>query len=125
MTLPVGGRSTQIVFGTPKESGEGVNVLEGRVVTDTDSKTLTYILNKPIVNRDGSQDGIYTLNVQAADTAGNTKTYNYQLIYDTQLPTLVSTTPAANETVSALSQVQVKLDEVTSGIDFLAKYLPT
>ena len=112
-------RSTQIVFGTPKESGEGVNVLEGRVVTDTDSKTLTYILNKPIVNRDGSQDGIYTLNVQAADTAGNTKTYNYQLIYDTQLPTFVSTTPAANETVSALSQVQVKLDEVTSGIDFV------
>ena len=112
-------RSTQIVFGTPKASGEGVNVLEGRVVTDTDSKTLTYILNKPIVNRDGSQDGIYTLNVQAADTAGNTKTYNYQLIYDTQLPTVVSTTPASNETVSELSQVQVKLDEVTSGIDFV------
>ena len=113
-------RSTQIVFGTPKESGEGVNVLEGRVVTDTDSKTLTYILNKPIVNRDGSQDGIYTLNVQAADTAGNTKTYDYQIVYDTQRPTLVSTTPASNETVSELSQVQVKLDEVTSGIDFVA-----
>ena len=59
------------------------------------------------------------LNVQAVDTAGNTKTYNYQIIYDTQLPTLVSTTPASNETVSALSQVQVKLDEVTSGIDFV------
>ena len=27
-------QSTQIVFGTPKESGEGVNVLEGQVITD-------------------------------------------------------------------------------------------
>ena len=112
-------QSTRIVFGTPKESGDGVNVREGRILTDSDNNTLTYVLNEPIVSRDGSQDGRYTLSVQAADTAGNTKTYNYQLIYDTQLPTLVSTTPASNETVSELSQVQVKLDEVTSGIDFL------
>ena len=121
-------QSTQIVFGTPKESGEGVNVLEGRVVTDDnvvpddDSgrlTQLTYILNQPIVSRDGSQDGHYLLNVQAVDTAGNTKTYDYQIVYDTQRPTLVSTTPASNETVSALSQVEVKLDEKTSGIDFV------
>ena len=120
-------QSTHIVFGTPKESGDGLKVREGRILTDilTDSDSgtltyvLTYVLNEPIVSRDGSQDGRYTLNVQATDTAGNTKTYNYQLIYDTQLPTLVSTTPASNETVSELSQVQVKLDEVTSGIDFV------
>ena len=112
-------QSTGIVFGTPKESGDGVNVREGRVLTDSDNNTLTYVLNEPIVSRDGSQDGRYTLSVQATDTAGNTKIYNYQLIYDTQLPTLVSTTPASNETVSELSQVQVKLDEVTSGIDFV------
>ena len=112
-------QSTQIVFGTPKESGEGVNVLEGQIVTDEDSGTLTYILNQPIVARDGSQDGRYLLNIQAVDTAGNTKTYDYQIVYDTQRPTLVSTTPASNETVSALSQVEVKLDEKTSGIDFV------
>ena len=112
-------RSTQIVFGTPKESGEGVKVLEGRVVTDTDNGTLVYILNQPIISRDGTQDGHYLLNVQAVDTAGNTKTYDYQIVYDTQRPTLVSTTPASNETVSELSQVEVKLDEKTSGIDFV------
>ncbi len=112
-------RSTQIVFGTPKESGEGVNVLEGRVVTDTDSNTLTYILNQPIVSRDGTQDGQYLLNVQATDTLGNIKTYDYQIVYDTQPPALVSTTPTSNETVSELSQVQIKLDEKTSGIDFV------
>ena len=111
-------QSTGIVFGTPNESGDGLDIRAGRVVTDSDNGTLTYVLNAPIVSRDGSQDGRYTFNVQATDTAGNTKTYNYQLIYDTQVPTLVSTTPASNETVSALSQVQVKLEEVTSGIDF-------
>ncbi len=112
-------QSTQIVFGTPKKSGEGVNVLEGRVVTDTDEETLTYILNQPIVSRDGTQDGHYLLNLQAADTAGNTKTYDYQIVYDTQPPALVSTTPASNETVSELSQVEIKLDEKTSGINFV------
>ena len=112
-------QSTGIVFGTPNESGDGLNIRAGRVVTDSDNRTLTYVLNAPIVSRDGSQDGRYTFNVQATDTAGNTKIYNYQLIYDTQFPTLVSTTPASNETVSELSQVQVKLDEVTSGIDFI------
>ena len=117
--LTDGRRSTRIVFGTPKKSGEGLNIREGRVLPDEDNNTLTYVLNKPIVSRDGSQDGTYTLEVRATDTAGNTKTYNYQLIYDTQVPTLVSTTPASNETVSELSQVQVKLNEVTSGIDFI------
>ena len=117
--LTGGRQSTQLVFGTPKKSGEGINALKGRVVTDSETDTLTYVLNKPIVSRDGSQDGRYTLNVRATDIAGNTKTYSYQLIYDTQVPTLVSTTPASNETVSELSEVQVKLDEKTSGIDFV------
>ncbi len=117
--LTGGRQSTQLVFGTPKDSGDGLNVRAGRVVTDSDTDTLTYILNKPIVSRDGSQDGRYTFNIRATDIAGNTKTYDYQLIYDTQVPTLVSTTPASNETVSELSQVQVKLDEKTSGIDFV------
>ena len=117
--LTGGRQSTQLVFGTLKESGDGLNVRGGRVVTDSDNNRLTYLLNKPIVSRDGSQDGRYTLNVRATDIAGNTKTYDYQLIYDTQVPTLVSTTPASNETVSELSQVQVKLDEKTSGIDFV------
>ncbi len=112
-------QSTQLVFGTPKKSGEGINALKGRVVTDSEENTLTYVLDEPIVRRDGSQDGPYTLNVRATDIAGNTKTYDYQLIYDTQVPTLVSTTPASNETVSELSQVQVKLNEKTSGINFI------
>ena len=106
-----------------KKSGEGINALKGRVVTDSETGsgtvTLSYILDEPIVRRDGSQDGRYAFEIRATDIAGNTKTYDYQLIYDTQVPTLVSTTPASTETVSELSQVQVKLDEKTSGIDFV------
>ena len=117
--LTGGGQSTRIMFGTPKESGDGLNVRAGRALPDSDNNRLTYVLNKPIVSQDGTQDGRYTLNVRATDTAGNTSTYDYQLIYDTQVPALVSTTPASNETVSELSQVQVKLDEKTSGIDFV------
>ena len=80
---------------------------------------LTYVLETPLASLDGSQDGRYALNVQATDTLGNTQTYRYQFVYDTQFPALVSTVPAANATVSALSQVQIVLDEATSGIDFV------
>ena len=114
----VSGRGiSRIVFGTPEE--DGLNALAGKSFPNVESNTLTYVLDKPIVSRDGSQDGRYILNVQATDLLGNTKTYNYRLIYDTQLPTLISTMPAANETVSELSQVEVKLNEKTSGIDFI------
>ena len=111
-------RNATIVFGTPKADG-GINVIAGHSFVDTDSNTLTHVLDDPILNRDGSQDGRYVLNVQATDTLGNTRTYNYEFIYDTQSPTLLSTGPAANETVSDLSQIEVKLDEKTSGIDFI------
>ena len=116
--LPSGQQGDSIVFG--KSTDDGINVLSGRSFPSTtgDTLTLNHVLNKPIVNRDGSQDGRYILNIRATDALGNSRTYNYRLIYDTQPPTLISTTPAANETVSELSQVEVKLNEKTSGIEF-------
>ena len=110
--------NTRIVFGTRGTAGD-INTLPGRAVPATDRRQLTYVLETPLNRRDGSQDGRYVLNVQATDTLGNTITYNYNLVYDTQIPTLVSTVPAANTTVSELSQVRVVLDEATSGIDFI------
>ena len=112
------GENTRVVFGTRDEGG-GLNTLPGRVVRAKERGQLAYILETPLTSRDGSQDGRYVLNVQATDTLGNTKTYTYHFIYDTQLPALVSTAPAANQTVSELSQVEVVLDEATSGIDFI------
>ena len=110
--------STRISFGTIDANGQ-LNPYSGREFLAKERNQLTYILETPLTIRDGSQDGRYALNVQATDTLGNTKIYNYYLIYDTQLPTLVSTTPTTNETVSNLSQVEVVLDEKTSGIDFI------
>ncbi len=110
--------NTRVVFGT-RGAGGGLNALPGRVVLAKDRDQLTYVLETPLTSRDGSQDGRYVLNVQATDTLGNTETYNYNLVYDTQIPTLVSTVPAANQTVSELSEVRVVLDETTSGIDFI------
>ena len=109
---------TRVVFGTREDGGQ-LNTLPGREFLANERNQLTYILETPLTSRDGSQDGPYALNVQATDTLGNTETYEYQFIYDTQLPTLVSTVPAANATVSELSQVDVVLAEETSGIDFI------
>ncbi len=108
----------RIVFGTTGADRQ-INRLPGREFLATERDQLTYILETPLTSRDGSQDGRYAIKVQATDTLGNTETYEYQLIYDTQLPTLVSTVPAANTTVSELSQVEVVLAEETSGIDFI------
>ena len=92
---------------------------EPQIIPDRDNNRVALLLATPLVSRDGSQDGIYTLDVTVADRLGNTETKDFQLIYDTQIPTLVSTVPAANETVSSLTQVQVNLKESTSGIDFV------
>ncbi len=110
--------STRISLATTGADGQ-LNLLSGREFLEKERNQLTYILETPLTSRDGSQDGRYALNVQATDTLGNTKIYNYDLIYDTQLPALVSTTPTTNETVSNLSQVEVVLDDKTSGIDFI------
>ncbi len=108
---------TRIVFGTPNPDGS-MNAISGQSFPDKNNNVLTYILDSPILKTDGSQDGNYILNVKATDSLGNTKTYTYQVIYDTQLPTLNTTVPAANQTVSNLSEVTIKLNETTSGIDF-------
>ena len=97
------------------QNGNTTELLPGRTFVDRTNTQITYVLDEPLVNQDGS----YRLDIQFADTLGNTDSETFLLLYDTELPTLVSTTPAANETVSDLSQVQVVLNEVTSGIDFI------
>ena len=109
---------SQITFGTPNADGS-IDIISGRAFPDKNNNVLTYILDAPLLSRDGSQDGNYRFDVVAADTLGNNKTYNFHLIYDTQVPMLVSTVPAANESVKDLSEVVIKLNETTSGIDFI------
>ena len=95
--------------------GNATALLAGRTFVDRANTQITYVLDEPLVNQDGS----YRLDLQFTDTLGNSDSETFLLLYDTELPTLVSTVPAANETVSDLSQIQVVLNEVTSGIDFI------
>ena len=90
----------------------------GVLVPNVNDNTLAFRLNQPLQVRDGSQDGDYRVRVSYSDKVGNAQTTDGILIYDTQAPALISTTPADNETVSSLSQVTVRLDDATSGIDF-------
>ncbi|RKU07318.1 hypothetical protein C6502_18790 [Candidatus Poribacteria bacterium] len=92
--------------------------MEGTLTSDEDNDTLEFRLNQPLERRDGSQDGPYRIQVRSTDKAGNTQTENFDIVYDTQVPTIVSTTPAENETVSSLSQVSILLADAESGIDF-------
>ena len=93
-------------------------LVEGSVTVDEDNDTLELRLIQPLERRDGSQDGTYRIHVRSTDKAGNTQTKDFDIVYDTQVPIIISTTPAENETVSSLSQVSILLDDPESGIDF-------
>ncbi len=99
------------------ENGDAVPVA-GVLIPDANNNTLALRFNQPLQVRDGSQDGVYRVQVSFVDNAGNAQTTDAVLIYDTQAPALVSTTPGDNETVSSLSEVSVRLNDATSGIDF-------
>ena len=105
--------NTRIQFSAIGVENTG-ELIAGRTFADKNNTRITHVLEEPLV----SQDGRYRLEVAFSDTLGNMDSETFLFLYDTQLPTLVSTFPAANETVGNLSQVQVVLNEVTSGIDF-------
>ncbi len=107
-------QGTRIEF-SAIQNGNTTERLTGRTFVDRTNTQITYVLDEPLVNQDGS----YRLDVQFADTLGNSDREIFLLFYDTQLPTLVSTFPAANETVDNLSQIRIVLNETASGIDFI------
>ena len=99
------------------ENGDAVPVA-GVLIPDVNNNTIVFRLNQPLQVRDGSQDGVYRVQVSFVDNTGNAQTTDAVLSYDTQAPALVSTTPGDNETVSSLSEVSVRINDATSGIDF-------
>ena len=94
-------------------------LVQGNVTVDEDNDTLKLRLTQPLERRNGSQDGIYRIEARLVDKAGNTQAKSFDITYDTQVPAIISTIPAENETVSSLSQVSVVLNTI-SGIDFSA-----
>ena len=96
------------------ENGDAVPVA-GVSIPDVNNNSIVFRLNQPLQVRDGSQDGVYRVQVSFVDNAGNAHTTDASLIYDTQAPALVSTTPGDNETVSSLSKVSVRINDASSG----------
>ena len=97
--------------------------------------TLRWNLKAPIAT-DGSEDGIYTLAINATDRAGNTADYGaISFIYDTQPPRLVSLTPNLEDNSfhlglgtifrgQPLSRVVAGFDDgAGSGVDFASSRL--
>ena len=128
---------SRIVAGFSDGDGSGVNFASTRVeifstgATGVDEISLTgihhpnptdgtlaFLLSPPLENQDGTQDGAYTIRVTLVDVAGNSDTSQVNLIYDTEAPTIVSTTPKRDATVAMLSEVTLLLDDRLSGVDF-------
>ena len=128
---------SRIVAGFSDGDGSGVNFASTRVeifstgATGVDEISLTgihhpnpadgtlaFLLSPPLENQDGTQDGAYTIRVTLVDVAGNSHTSQVDLIYDTEAPTIVSTTPKRDATVAMLSEVTLLLDDRLSGVDF-------
>ena len=110
--------STRLEIFSADETGVGEISLVGTRHLNPVDGTLAFLLSQPLENQDGTQDGAYTIRVTSVDVAGNTGTSQVNLIYDTETPTVVSTTPERDATVTAMSQVTLVTDDRMSGVDF-------
>ena len=110
--------STRIEIIDNRATGGGAISLGGASHLDIAAGTLAFLLSQPLVNRDGTQDGAYGIRVTSADAAGNTSAKQVDLIYDTEAPAVVSTTPERDAIITTLSQVTLALDDRMSGVDF-------
>ena len=87
------------------------------VEADKVNNRLLWMAETPLP-RDGSADGVYTVSVVYEDLVGQNFTQDFALTFDTQLPNVVQTTPAAGARVSRLGTITVEFTSDLSGIDF-------
>ena len=110
--------STRLEIFRSDDSGVGSILIGGTRHLNSTDGTLAFLLSQPLENRDGTQDGAYTIRVTSVDAARNSATSQVDLVYDTETPTIVSVTPAQNTTVTTLTEVTVVMNDGTSGVDF-------
>ena len=96
----------------------GGNLVPATQSDDRESQVFL-TLSQPLT-ADGSDDGIYTVTLELMDKAGNLNPLSHQLVYDTQAPTLVSTTPTDGSLRSDdITLITARLNDLGgSGIDF-------
>ena len=90
--------------------------VQGTLTSDEDNDTLEFRLTQPLEHRNGSQDGVYRIQVKSTDKAGNTETKNIELVYDTQAPAIVSTIPAANPLTTERIEVELEVTDTFAGV---------
>lgn len=87
--------------------------------------TMTYMLGLAddgigVLATDGSDDGVYTLDVIAADNTGVVVNYKTTFVYDTTSPVVISTLPADGDVVSdSMDSVSAQLRDSGAGIDLV------
>ncbi|MBD3293844.1 MAG: hypothetical protein GF393_13045, partial [Armatimonadia bacterium] len=87
-------------------SGSAV-ALQGKKLVS--GKTITWQLNQPLLE-DGSDDGVYQINILAVDGAGNIKELSWELNYDTTpslLPSITISPPSDQTEVTHNSSINV------------------
>ena len=96
----------------------GGNLVPATQSDDRESQVFL-TLSQPLT-ADGGDDGIYTVTLELMDKAGNLNPLSHQLVYDTQAPTLVSTTPTDGSLRSDdITLITARLNDLGgSGIDF-------
>ena len=109
---------------SPEKSTVVLKDKDGNVVDgeqgDDDNNTMWWQLTNPL-QRGGDADGMYTIEVKALDEAGNIEEETFTLLYDTQVPTIISTTPEEGTAVDIpIERISVTLEDLGSGIDLIA-----
>ena len=95
----------------------GVQIpVQGTLTPDRNSDTLEFRLDQPLEHRNGSQDGDYRIRVQLTDKAGNAQTKNFELVYDTQAPTILSTIPIVNPLTTERIDVELEVTDTFAGV---------
>ena len=94
-------------------------------VQSNDGESQIFLTLSQPLTADGSDDGVYTVNLELMDKAGNLNPFSHQLIYDTQAPTLRSTDPTDGGLRSddITSITAFVYDRGASGVDFAASTL--
>ncbi len=66
----------------------------------------------------GSGDGVYTLEIEAVDRAGNALSMRSAVVYDTQPPALTASTPADGAVIDPTArQITLQIRDSVSGVD--------
>ena len=85
---------------------------------DDDGTLMWWQLEAPL-GRDGTDDGMYTVEVEAADNAGNVEQKEFRFLYGTQAPVIRSVSPQMKSRLNRLTEITAVVEDRSgTGIDY-------